>query len=139
MKDRVFIDTNIYVYSSLEDNLHIEKRNKAVNFIKTIDKTIISNTQVINEFYVILVRNKISDSMIQERVEEIIKNTELILITVESIRLSWKIKEKYKYSYWDSLILASALENGCSCVYTEDMQNGQLIEEKLNIINPFLG
>lgn len=41
------------------------------------------------------------------------------------------------FAYWDSLILAVALENNCSTLYTEDMQDGQIIEGKLRIINPF--
>jgi predicted nucleic acid-binding protein len=41
------------------------------------------------------------------------------------------------YSYWDSLILAVALENNCSILYTEDMQDGQMIDDKLRILNPF--
>jgi predicted nucleic acid-binding protein len=42
-----------------------------------------------------------------------------------------------KYSYWDSLIIASALKNNCSICYSEDMQHGQLIEDRLKVINPF--
>ena len=45
--------------------------------------------------------------------------------------------EKYQYSYWDSLLLASSLENKCSIIYSEDMQHEQIIEKKLKIINPF--
>jgi predicted nucleic acid-binding protein len=58
----------------------------------------------------------------------------LSLPTIESCLL---LKEKYRYSWWDSLILASALEAGCTAVYSEDMQNGQLIEDRLTIKNPF--
>jgi predicted nucleic acid-binding protein len=52
--------------------------------------------------------------------------------------LSFYIKEKYSYSWWDSLVLASALENSCKIIYTEDMQNGQIIENTLKIVNPFV-
>ena len=44
---------------------------------------------------------------------------------------------QYKFSYWDSLIIASALENECDTLYTEDMQDGLIIEGKLTIVNPF--
>jgi predicted nucleic acid-binding protein len=47
------------------------------------------------------------------------------------------IAKRYKFSYWDSLIVAAARNSGCSLLYTEDMQSGQTIEEKLTIINPF--
>jgi len=45
--------------------------------------------------------------------------------------------EKYKYQYYDSLIIATAIENGCSILYSEDMQHNQNIENKLVIVNPF--
>jgi predicted nucleic acid-binding protein len=44
---------------------------------------------------------------------------------------------KYRFSYWDSLILAAALESTCSFVYSEDLQDGQRIENRLTVINPF--
>ena len=48
-----------------------------------------------------------------------------------------EISIRYNFYYWDSLIVASALENNCSILYTEDMQDGQVIEESLKIVNPF--
>ena len=47
------------------------------------------------------------------------------------------IKKKYHFQYYDSLILATAIENNCSIVYSEDMQHNQSIENKIKIINPF--
>ena len=49
-----------------------------------------------------------------------------------------KIAEKYRYSYYDSVIIAAALESSCTLLYSEDMQHQQIIEGKLQIINPFL-
>ncbi|GAB4289651.1 MAG: hypothetical protein Fur0025_24150 [Oscillatoriaceae cyanobacterium] len=48
------------------------------------------------------------------------------------------INEMYNYSYWDSLLIATALSNDCSILYSEDMQHNQLIENKTRIINPFI-
>jgi predicted nucleic acid-binding protein len=48
-----------------------------------------------------------------------------------------KIKTRYQFSYWDSLIIASALENGCTILFTEDLQHNQMIEETLWVKNPF--
>ncbi|MCL1941141.1 MAG: hypothetical protein FWG09_04290 [Synergistaceae bacterium] len=47
------------------------------------------------------------------------------------------IHEKYRYSYYDSLIIASALEHDCQYLLTEDMANGQVIEGQLTIQNIF--
>jgi predicted nucleic acid-binding protein len=59
------------------------------------------------------------------------------LLQKTSIDQALSIAQRYKYSYWDSLILSSALENGCKVLYTEDMQDGQTIDGKLKIENPF--
>ena len=48
------------------------------------------------------------------------------------------IKERYQFSFYDSLIIASALELDCAVLYSEDMQHGQIIDEQLKITNPFL-
>jgi len=45
--------------------------------------------------------------------------------------------EKYRYSYYDSLMLAAAIESKCTYIFSEDMSDGQTIEEKLTIRNIF--
>ncbi len=45
---------------------------------------------------------------------------------------------RYGYSYWDSLIIATALQRDCDILYSEDMQHDQLVESKLRIINPLI-
>lgn len=138
MKDRIFIDTNVLVYIHLFDEESQDKRKALQNLLhRRIDAELIINVQVINEFYNVLLRKNIEDNVIQEKIHsqlEICSASELSLKTVFS---AWKLREKYKYSYWDSLILASALENSCSILYSEDMQHGQIIENNLKIINPF--
>jgi len=136
MKDRGFIDTNVFVYAILDDPSHPAQRKKAVNLILNSTIEAVISTQVINELYNVLLRNGISDFNIQERIGEIIENTEIMVISIETIQASWKIREKYKYSYWDSLIISSAIAAKCTTLFTEDMQNKQLIENSLRIINP---
>jgi predicted nucleic acid-binding protein len=48
------------------------------------------------------------------------------------------IAEKYRYSFYDSLIISAALSSGCKILFSEDLHHGQLIEGKLKIVNPFL-
>jgi predicted nucleic acid-binding protein len=48
-----------------------------------------------------------------------------------------KISAQYGLSFWDSMMVASALNNHCSILYSEDMQDKQIIEGRLQIINPF--
>ena len=63
---------------------------------------------------------------------------EVVLLRKSSIDKALRIVMQYKFTYWDSLIIASALENNCSILYTEDMQDGQVIDDKLKIVNPFV-
>jgi len=137
MKDRIFIDTNIFVYSAVSDSHHAGRRQKAIALIQAVDREIVISTQVLNEFSAILIKNGIDNDAIQERVVEIIENTTVNALTTDTILSAWEIRIKYKFSYWDSLIIASALERNCSVLYTEDLQDGQIIEKKLKTVNPF--
>jgi predicted nucleic acid-binding protein len=47
------------------------------------------------------------------------------------------LKNKYNLQYYDALIIATALENNCNILFSEDMQDKLIIENKLTIINPF--
>ena len=60
------------------------------------------------------------------------------IITENTITTALKIKEKYQLQWYDSLILASALQAGCTTLYSEDMHHGLVVEKSLTIINPFL-
>ena len=146
MKDnRVFIDTNVWIYSLTESKVSKEgvKREISLNLLERlvcIDNTAIYvSIQVINECHWNLVRKfKVPDTLAAATIlENIIPIAEVMGIDVDTYTLSNHIRKRYKCSFWDSLIIASALEAGCSILYTEDMQNGQIIEGKLKIVNPF--
>jgi len=137
-ENNVFIDTNIFVYAYIQDSQNYLKRKKSVELIKKYSENIIVSTQVINEFYSVLLKNKISDDDIQKRINEILSYSELTLIDLDIIYFSWEIRKKYFFSLWDGLIVSSALKNNCAILYTEDLQHNQLINGKIQIINPFI-
>jgi predicted nucleic acid-binding protein len=138
MKDKVFIDTNIFVYSALDDEEEKVKREKAIELLKQFsDKQTIVSTQILNEFYSVLLKHNIPDKDIQDKLNTIIKDSMVSLIRVETIKNSWELRAKYNISFWDSLIVASALENECQILYSEDLHHSQLIESRLRILNPF--
>jgi predicted nucleic acid-binding protein len=49
-----------------------------------------------------------------------------------------KFGQRYRFAWYDSLIIAAALAAGCYILYTEDMQHGQVINGKLTLLNPFV-
>jgi predicted nucleic acid-binding protein len=136
MKDRIFIDTNILVYSLLENGS--QKHNQTVRLMEQLKGNFIFiSTQVLNELYVSLQKHSVNESEIENKIKKIVSIYNISLVDITTIKLCWKIKRNYSYSYWDSLIIASALESNCSILYTEDMQDGQILENRLKIANPF--
>ena len=65
------------------------------------------------------------------------KECQIEPLTESTHFLALDIKERYQFSLYDSLIIASALTAKCSILYSEDMQNGQIIHGQMQIINPF--
>jgi len=55
-----------------------------------------------------------------------------------TIHAALDIRERYCFSWYDSLIVAAALEAGCDTLYSEDMQDSQEINGCLRIVNPFV-
>ncbi len=136
MKDNIFIDTNIFVYMYGSDN---QKKEKAINILYDNLEKIIISTQVINEFSNVLLKKfKLDIKTTKKIVNSIIETFKIVLIYPETIQLAYRLLEKYNFSYYDSLIVASALENKCKVLYSEDLQNGLVISKSLKVINPFL-
>ncbi|MGD2091631.1 MAG: PIN domain-containing protein [Candidatus Aminicenantes bacterium] len=140
MTDNHFIDTNVLVYCfDLSEKEKYKRANRLIKDLKETSNLFISS-QVLNEFINIVTR-KIENPISFENLKSILSIlTEIFFIsplTSDNSLSAIDIKTKHQFSYWDSLIIASALENGCNHLYTEDLQDGQIIEKKLEIINPF--
>ena len=136
MNARVFVDTNIFVYAHVSDDTNKHKMAYELlrrNLIKT---PVIISTQILSEFYSAMIKYKRADDEIRAFITEIIKCVNVMSVSLPTIELCIKLKMKYNYSYWDSLVLSSALENGCEVLYSEDMQHGQIIENFVTIHNP---
>jgi predicted nucleic acid-binding protein len=142
---RLFIDTNIWIYAFLEvpdkkssDSI---KRKIILKAIKNrlINDDIFTSIQAINEFHWILKRKyKISENIIKKKVNSIIEISQINALDIEVYFKSFELREKYSLSFWDSLMLSSALLSDCNLFYSEDMQNDMVIDKKLKIINPFI-
>jgi predicted nucleic acid-binding protein len=137
MKDnRVFLDTNImlYAYSNSEE----DKQQVSRQIVKN-NYTIIS-TQVLQEIANILNKKfKLDYLVIKETLMECVyDNNEVYTNKQQTVFMACDISKRYKYSFYDSLIIATALDSSCKILYSEDLQHNQTIENKLTIINPFI-
>lgn len=135
MPDNAFLDTNILIYIYSKDES--EKRNQAQRFSKQADVWI--STQVLNELSNVLHKKfSVPYLKILNVMDELEAAFQVTTVTTTVIRQAIVLGDRYGYSYFDNLMLASALETGCSQLYSEDMQHGQSIESRLTIVNPFL-
>jgi len=55
-----------------------------------------------------------------------------------TFKIAYELRKNLNVSFWDSNIIASAIENDCRILYSEDFQHNQLIDKTLRIINPFI-
>jgi predicted nucleic acid-binding protein len=133
MNDRPFFDTNVFVCAIVQDDPRSNEAEKLIAEGGTV------SLQVLNEFAAV-VRRKIR--MPWDEVQFAIGNiTSLcpnpIPITLDTHEQALAIAEKYGYKIYDALIVASALEARCTVLYSEDMQDGQVVNDRLTIRNPF--
>jgi len=137
MIEKGFFDSNIFIYAYTSDDE--QKHSIACDLLRNnvFDNEIIISVQILNEFYSVMARYKYPHNEIKSCINEIIEQVKVMPLELETIKQCIFIKEKYCYSWWDSLVLASALENDCAIIYSEDLQDNQLIENKLRILNPF--
>ena len=132
MPGKVFIDTNIIIYS-------LGKNSTKAHIVAPLflDRPCIS-TQVLSETVnVTTKRLGLATSDVRQLIKTLHEVCHVELITMSTIEVALNIQDRYKFSWYDSLIISSALDAGCHTLYSEDMQHGQLIEGRLKIVNPF--
>ena len=138
MTDKVFVDTNILLYA--HDHEAGQKGEQANGILRTLWKTKRGrlSIQVLQEFYV-NVTKKIRPPLDRSQAREIIRTYAVWIETaptVDTILRASEISEIWQISFWDSLILASAEEIGASELFSEDLNNGQIIAG-VKVVNPF--
>jgi predicted nucleic acid-binding protein len=131
-----FLDTNVLLYLYSEDEP--ERRARARELVMDGTGTWVS-TQVLSEMANVLHRKfGVAYPNIVLALNEIRAVCAVHQVTPETIALALSLAERYRYAYYDSLILAAALECGCQELASEDMQNGFVVDSRLTIRNPFM-
>ena len=136
--DKVFVDTNIIVYAYDRDaGKKYQIASKLVKDLWHSGLGVLS-TQVLQEFF-LTVTNKISSPLDIAKVRGIVKNLSkwnIVINDVNTILAAIEIHDDHKYSFWDSMIIASAVKGGATTLLSEDLSDNQAIEG-LTISNPF--
>jgi predicted nucleic acid-binding protein len=138
MPDRIFLDTNILLYAKVDDGS--DKHTKCHNLLAVIlvGSEIVVSVQALNEYYVNALKKNITPAEIQNTVRQFISDFEIVPLTKELVIETHRICNRYRFSYWDSNIVAAALKAKCKILYTEDLQDGQVIDNMLTVMNPML-
>lgn len=138
MRDRVFLDTNVFLYVYDEDAP--EKRTAAREVIGRhgLENELCISTQVIQEFYFNLSRKfarRLPEQAILRATEDL-RDLTTIQVDVEMIFEAIALSKKIRISFWDALIVQAALQANCTLLVTEDLQHGRRLGG-LTIVNPF--
>jgi len=130
---KIFIDTNIIIYSLGNTS---KKTHLAAKLF--VSSPFIS-TQVLSETAnVASKRLAIPISEIRKLITALESMCKVEIISLPTIHTALDIQGIYRFSLYDILIVATALGAECEILYSEDMQNGQEIEGRMRIINPFV-
>src|ERR1700694_2282080 len=133
MSDPAFLDTNVLVYAALQPDLRSETARALVARRGT------TSVRVLNECV------NVAHRKLRRSWPEIMKAVGAIRelcpspvpITLATHDAALRIASHTGYQFYDALIIASALESGCTTLFSEDLQDGQVLEGRLTIRNPF--
>jgi len=127
-----FLDTSVLLYLLSGD---AAKADRVETLLST--RGVVS-VQVLNEFAVVALRKlKMPLNEIREILDTIRAVCAVEPITVETHDRGLAVFERYRFSLYDSMLVAAALIAGAKIIYSEDLQDGQVIDNQLRVTNPF--
>ena len=129
---KIFFDTNTLLYLLSSDS------KKADWVSSNLQQSNVISVQVLNEFTSASLRKiNISHAELDEFLDLFTSIFNVMKLDMETFNTGLMISRQYGYQHYDSMIIAAALEAGCERLYSEDMQHRQIINKKLQIVNPF--
>jgi predicted nucleic acid-binding protein len=134
--ERFTLDTNILVYAV--DAREERKRELAIQIIRSaVGLDCPLALQVVGEFYAAATTKlKLDAKDAAARAAQLIASFVTFGYSVQAVRSALKEAPKSRFSYWDSVLLASAAEAGCTTIFSEDMADGARFGS-IAVVNPF--
>jgi len=130
-----FVDTNVFLYCF--DTRDHRKHQAATKLVSGLGDKLFLSTQVLQEFYWNATRRlDLTPAQGLEVVEQLCTRS-IVQVTPTLIVTAVETSERYRISFWDSLIVEAAKMGHCRVVYSEDLNHGQSIRG-VRIENPFL-
>ncbi|OHX34812.1 hypothetical protein BJL95_12065 [Methylomonas sp. LWB] len=129
-----FVDSNVWLYAFMDESS--PKHQQALTVIAQPGVTL--STQVVNEVCNNLLRKAgYTEQEIRQTVENFRQRYPIHAVTLDDVRRASELRESFSLSYWDSLVVASAIAADCRIIYSEDMHHGLNING-LQLLNPFV-
>jgi predicted nucleic acid-binding protein len=132
MPGKIFIDTNVVIYALGQASTKAHLAAPLFVGSPSISTQVLSETANVASK-----RLGLSVAEVRKLINSLEAMCRIEIISSSTIHKALDIRERYMFSWYDSLIVATALEVGCDILYSEDMQNGQEIEGRMRVINPF--
>jgi predicted nucleic acid-binding protein len=132
---KVFLDTNILVYSL--DQSDAGKREKCRGLIKSLigENNAVISTQVMQEFYVAATSKMGADPLLIKDILRSLERFETVIVSPMLIKEAIDCAIINRLSFWDALIVVSAESARCETLWSEDLNDGQVIRG-VRIENP---
>lgn len=139
MSVKYFLDTNILIYTF--DKSDPKKQSIATELVEEALKNYsgMISTQVVQEFLNVATRkfaSRLSPGQAKEYLRLVLYRLCTVSPSIELYNMALAIAEDSQHSFYDSLIVAAAIQAGCKILYSEDMQDDHQIKG-LKIKNPF--
>lgn len=133
----VFVDTNVFIYAV--DQADPAKQQKARLWLAELSRCHAGRTsfQVLQEFYVRAVQKSPGSELeIRKAVGDLLL-WHPTAVSGQILAEAWKVQDRYRFSFWDALIVGAAKATNCTHLLTEDLQDNQDLEG-ITVVNPFL-
>ncbi|SSC64299.1 PIN domain-containing protein [Ciceribacter selenitireducens] len=127
------VDTNVLIYAFIDDPRSLLAQ-------ECLAKPFILSTQALNEFSNVALRKLgMTAAEVRSAIRDICLLAEEVLsLDPDTHGLALDLVERYRLSFYDSLMLAAACRAGCDILLTEDMQHGLTIDHGPQVVNPFV-
>jgi predicted nucleic acid-binding protein len=124
---KIFIDTNILVYCM--DSFDLAKRDRCRMLLKTLTNDLrgVISTQVMQEFYVAATKKLGADALLVKDILHSFERFETVIITPSLIKEAIDCSIINRLSFWDALIFVAAESAHCEKLWSEDLNDGQII------------
>ena len=127
-----FVDANVLLY------LPDARIQRALVAEELMRRGGVISVQVLDEFASVASRKMgMPWPAIRDLLDAIRLNLSIVGTGVKTHELGLDLSERYRFSVYDSMLLAAALQAGCTTFFSEDLHDGQVIENTLSIRNPF--